>query len=153
MTQNGYGRVAADLLSVVQETNQEAGECPRKSAFLARIFSCEKKSHGDQLEKKLATSSFLVQTPTLLCHCRLCVLLALPVDLLLLWSQLLMFLPVIHHCMGYMQTNKSSAVFGSNIQPFAGLREARKASERIRCNSRLGRHSLPDCMVSGAKHM
>ena len=137
-------RVAADLLSVVQETNHGAGECPRKSGLLARIFSCEKKSHGDQQERKLATSSFLVQKPTVFCHCRLCVLLALPVDLLLL---------SIHHCMGHIETNKSSAVFGSDIQPVAGLREARKASERIRCNSRLGRHFLLDCMVSGAKHM
>ena len=57
--------------------------------------------------------------------------------------------PVIHYCMGGLETTKDGEVVKSNGQVFPGLFVAGEAAGGVHGNNRLGGNSLLDCVVFG----
>merc|ERR1712179_173777 len=63
--------------------------------------------------------------------------------------------PVIHYCMGGLEIDCDSAVYGQNGSIIPGLYAAGEVAGGVHGNNRLGGNSLLDCVVFGrvaAKH-
>merc|ERR1711866_42727 len=57
--------------------------------------------------------------------------------------------PVIHYCMGGLEIDSHSAVYGQNEQVIPGLYAAGEVAGGVHGNNRLGGNSLLDCVVFG----
>merc|ERR1719473_2175049 len=57
--------------------------------------------------------------------------------------------PVIHYCMGGLETDVNSSVLGASGKPIPGLYAAGEVAGGVHGNNRLGGNSLLDCVVFG----